>query len=260
MSTMWLDNSSTTFDIDEQFIDVTIGKVKRNFKIENYLGASGGLIKGFGTYTPRDFTLTRSERARTGDITAWNSQRNELISFLTIRPDVELWLYMRDGEDAKDLKMRVYPEDFGAEKFKNYNKIDDRSIKLLAPAGLWQNDNASTGDEAIVGSAAQTVSITNNGNVECPAIFSFTPTATETSFKVKLVSSYEFKLDGTFPAGQAVEYHMNDNKLYINDIEYQTSQFLTNGSVFMLPTGTNNVEVTCSGAGTFSYEFNERYV
>jgi hypothetical protein len=167
---------------------------------------------------------------------------------------------MRDGEDAKDLKTRVYPTDFGDEAMSHYNKIDDRTIKFIAPSGVWQNDNSSTGSEAITGSVAQTVTITNNGNVECPAVFKFTPTSNETSFKVKLVNSYEFTLAGTFTAGVEIKYDMKDNKFYINSIEYQTSQFLTNGSVFMLPPGSNSVEVTCSGAGTFAYEFNERYI
>jgi hypothetical protein len=257
---MWLDNSSTTYDIDENIVDITIGKVQRNFKVENYLGATGGLIKGAGTYTPRNIIMTRSESLKSGDITAWNDQRNALIAFLTVRPDVELWFYMRDGENTKDLKIRVYPKDLGDEKFKNYNKIENRSLKLLAPASVFQNDNRSSGSAAITGSATQSVSITNSGNVECPPVFKFTPTVTETSFKVKLVNSYEFTLTGTFPAGLEVKYDMADNKMYINSIEYQTSQFLTSGSVFMLPVGTNSVDVTCSGAGTFAWEFYERYI
>lgn len=260
MSTMWLDNGSTTYDIDQNITEVTIGKTKRNFKVENYLGATGGILKGFGTYAPRDIVIMRSERLRTGDITAWNDQRNALIAFLTERPDVTVYFYMRDGEDSINLRTRIYPSEIGADKFKNYSKIEDRSIKLLAPSCVWENANSSSGNEAITGVATQTVNITNNGNVECPAQFGFTPTGAETSFKVKLVNSYEFTLSGTFNAGVRIYYDMDDNKFYQNDIEYQTSQFLTTGSVFMLPTGTSSLEVTCSGAGTFDWIFNERYL
>ena len=177
MSIMWLENDSTTYDIDNNIVNVTIGKIKRNFKTIPYLGATGGIIKGFGTYSPREVMMSRVETSKTGDTSAWNDERNTLISFLTVRPDQALWLYMRDGENSIDLKLRLYPQDFGDEKFKNFNKIDDRTIKFLAPAGVWENDNLSSGSEAITSSTPQTVSITNGGNVEVPVRYKFTPTA-----------------------------------------------------------------------------------
>lgn len=260
MPIMWFDNGSTTYDIDENIISVTLGNTARNFRTEPFLGATGGVIKGFGTYSPRTIELSRTERIRTGDITAWNTERNALMGFMSVRPDTTLYFYMRDGENLIDLRSRVYPSEIGAEKFKNYNKIEERTIKLLWPAGVWEDSNSSSGSEEITDSTTQTVSITNSGNVECPVRYGFTPTGAETSWKVKLVNSYEFTLAGTFTAGTALAYDTDDNQFYVNNVEFQTSQFLTSGSIFQLPPGTSSLNVTCSGPGTFTWLFNERYL
>jgi len=260
MSTFWLYDGTDTYDLDTNVMNVSIGEIKRNFRQENYLGANGAILKGFGTYSPREITLTRVETKTATSNNAWNSVRNLFISWMTRRVDEDVWFYLRDGEDTMDLRIKVYCQTLPSDDYKNVSITNSRTFKLIAPDGVFTSTTSSSDSEIIIGTSSQTISINNTGNVECPCQFKFTPAGIETSFKVELVDSFSFELGGVFPAGVQIVYDMGNNVFTIGGTEYKVSQYLSNGSIFMLPTGSHDYTVTCSGAGTFEYSFYPRYI
>jgi phage-related protein len=103
------------------------------------------------------------------------------------------------------------------------------------------------------------VSIANNGIWDTPIQLKYTPTANETLFQVRKTDNFGIRLEGSFNAGEQIIYDTSDNTLTIDGTEQNLAQFRTGGSVFNIDPGTNDIYVQCSGAGTFAYEFNERY-
>lgn len=263
MAQYWLyldDGSSDTLELDEEINELTLGGNKRRFKFLDYAGQSGSAVRGFGSYGKKTFLVTRIDKVESGDITAWNSRRNDFMKFFTVPAYKTIYLYCKDGENSLTLRTRVYTEEIPADKYKNYRISDKRTFKVVSPSGVWESTTASTGSEAIIGSSEQQVSLTNNGILECPITIEFTPTANETEFRVKIFEGYGIRFSGSFTAGIKISYNMKTGKLTLGGSEVNAAQYIAAGSPFQIPTGSTTAFVKCSGAGTFEYSFNERYI
>lgn len=261
MAQFWLqDQDSNILNLDNSVQMISLGGNSRNYKIVDYAGAPGGAIRGFGNPGPKKFKVSRKEKAESGDITAWNSRRNDYLKFFTLSRYKKLWLYVRDGEDTFTVRTEVIVDKIGDDSYKYYRITDNvKSISLISPKGLFENITASTGSQAIPDATEQTVTITNNGIWETPAIFSFTPTGAETLFQVKLTDEYAFRIEGSFTAGSIISYNTADNSLTIGGLDANSAQYITGGSVFNVPPGQDDIYVLCSGAGLFAWSYNERY-
>lgn len=265
MAFFWLYDGTNTLELDSVVNGLTLGGSKRNFEVIEFAGTNGGSIRGFGNYQPKTIIVTRKEIAESGDSTAWNSRRNDFMLWFTAPAYKIIWFYVKNGEGTLTLRTRVYCQEIDQDSYKYYRITEsERAFKLISPDGFFENvtatDNSST-PLAIVDNTENTVAITNAGNIECPCIFYFTPTANQTSFQVKLADGYGFKLEQTyFLAGKEIKYNTLDGSLYIDNVLQNPLQFLTAGSIFQLPPGAVNIYVTCSGAGSFEYEFYTRYI
>jgi hypothetical protein len=67
-------------------------------------------------------------------------------------------------------------------------------------------------------------------------------------------------LQGNFFAGTEITYNTESGALTIAGQSVDPTLYLSAGSVFNVQPGSQSIYVTCSGAGTFEYEFNELYV
>lgn len=265
MAWLWFynDTTSTTYNLDDNVINLNLGGVKRNFTIAEYAGADGGHLKGDGSYRSNIITISKRNISDATSDTAWNANRNTINKLLTIPKSNMLYLYIRNGEDTKTYRTRVIPMDRGAETWGYLTITDPVSYNFRS---LWGYLEIIPGSEttdtlAITGSTEQTLSVTNAGNIETPIECNFTPTGAESLFQVTLADSFGFRLEKTnFAAGVEIKYTTADGKLYFDDIEQKASQYLTGGSVFKIPPGTFNLYILCSGAGSFDYSFKERVI
>lgn len=265
MAYFWLYDGTNTLDIDATVNGLSLGGSKRNFDVIEFAGSNGGSIRGFGNYQPKTIIVTRKERAEGTDATAWNSRRNDLMKWFTRPAYQTIYFYVKDGEASNTLRTRVYCQELDQDSYKYYRVTEnERAFKLISPTGYFENVTANTNalsPLAITSNTEQTITFTNNGNIECPLLCQFTPTANETSFQVNLAEGYGFKLEETyFLAGQEIIYDTSNGGLTINGAAQSPLQFLTAGSIFQIPPGSVTLYITCSGAGSFEYSFNERYI
>lgn len=263
MAQYWLyldDDSSATLDLDDEINELTLGGNKRRFKFLDYAGQSGAAVRGFGSYGKKSFLVTRIDKVEGSDVTAWNSRRNDFMQHFTTPAYKTQYLYCKDGENSLTLRTRVYCEEIPADKYKNYRITDKRTFKVVSPSGVWESTTATTDTLAITGSAEQQLSITNSGILECPMTINFTPTAAETSWRVKIFEGWGIRFSGTFAAGVQVSYNMKTGKMTIGGAEVNAAIYIAAGSAFQLPSGTTTAYIKCSGAGSFSYSFNARYI
>lgn len=262
MSEFWLqDDDSNTLELESNVPVLTLGGTTRSYKVDNYAGAPGGILRGFGTPAAKKFKFTRREKTEDGDNNAWNSRRNAFLRWLTFPKWKNLWLYIRNGEDTFTVKTQVYISKVGDEKYKYIKVSDDRTIELISPSGLFKKTTANTDTLAITGSTSQSLAVTNNGTWEASIQCKFTPTADQTLFSVWIADSYGFILEKTsFPASEQIVYDTDDNSLTIDGETQLLSQYLTGGSIFNLPAGSSTLYIQCSGAGSFAYSYYERYV
>jgi hypothetical protein len=252
--------SSNTLNLDNELNELSLGGSKRRFKFLDYAGQSGSALRGIGSYSKKEFILTRTETAETGDASAWNSKRNDFMKYATVPVYQDLWLYSQNGEQTLTLRTKVYVEQIPADKYKFYRISDKRAFKATSPSGVWESTTATTGTTAITGSTEQQIAITNGGILECPMTISFTPTVSETSWRVKIFEGYGIRFSGTFAAGVQVSYNMKTGKLTVGGAEVSAAQYIAAGSPFQIPSGANTIFFKSSGAGSFAYSFNERYV
>jgi hypothetical protein len=182
------------------------------------------------------------------------------MKYATVPVYQDLWLYSQNGEQTLTLRTKVYVEQIPADKYKFYRISDKRAFKATSPSGVWESTTATTGTTAITGSTEQQIAITNSGILECPMTINFTPTANETEWRVKIFEGYGIKFSGTFLAGVVISYDMKTGKMTFDGAEVTPAQYITGGSPFQIPTGSNTIFFKASGAGSFTYSFNERYV
>ena len=259
----WLydDSSSDTLILDSTVQEVSIGGADRDYKVIDYAGAPGGQIRGFGVIGPRKLRVGRKEKAESGDINFFNSRRENLIEWFSKPRYKNIWLYIRNGEDDTTVRTRAYPQQISDDKFKFLRITDMKSFDLLLPDGVFQNISASTGTLAITGSTTQQQALTNNGTWETPIELKFTPTGNETLFQVELSDQFGIRLEkNDFTAGQQIVYNTLDGSMTIGGLDVLPSQFLTAGTVFNIPPGACTLDIKCSGAGTFAWSYNERYI
>ena len=263
MAWFWLydDTASETYSLDDNVINLNIGGVNRNFNVEDFSGADGGYLRGLGNYSTNTITISKKNKLDSTSSTAWNAARNTLIKWLSKPKNNVLYLRIRNGENTKTVQTRIIPISKGDDTYANISITGTVSYSFQSLWGYFENTTASTDTLAITGSSEQSLEIINSGNIETPIECNFTPTGAETLFQVVLADSYGFRLEKTsFAAGVEIKYTTADGKLYFDDIEQKASQYLTGGSVFKIPTGTFNIYITCSGAGSFDYSYNERYI
>ena len=264
MANFWLylaDDSSATLNLDDEVNELTLGGNKRRFKFLDYAGQSGAAVRGFGSYGKKTYLVTRIDKIETGDTTAWNSRRNDFMKHFTTPVYKTQYLYLADGEASITARTQIYTEEIPSDKYKNYRISDKRTFKIISPSGVWENTTATTGSLAITSSTEQTTTITNNGIIECPMTVEFTPTANETEFRIKIAEGYGIKFGGSFIAGVKISYNMKTGILTIGGSEVNTASYISAGtSPFQIPVGSTIAYIKTSGAGTFEYSFNERYI
>lgn len=256
----YLYDGTNTLDLDANFYKVDLGTPKRRYSVAPYAGAHGGHVKGLGLYGARTIKITSRFHNKGGNNT-WNSTRNDLFNYINKMKHENLWFYVKHNDDSTITRVRVYPSPANSEVY-NYILVSEPvSFKFLCEYPYFQNTSASSDSESVTDDSQNTFSINNTGKLETSCQFKFTPTSDESFFQVELANNHGFTLEKTsFLAGSQIVYDTGNGSLTIGGVEYKTSQFLTSGSVFNLPIGSNNVYVTCSGAGTFAYTFYTRFI
>lgn len=261
MSEVWLsDQDSNTLELESTINELTLGGMKRNFKILDYVGTNGGVIKGFGTMKSRKFKVARKEKVEGSDNNFFNSRRLDYTSWFT-RPRTDtIYLNIRNGEDTKTYRTQVYTMDIGSDKSGNLKITDMRSMTLESPSGVFDNITATTDTEAITGGTEASVAIANGGILETSIICNFTPSANATIYQVIAFDTYGFRLEGSFNSGVEISLDTSDGTLLIDSVEQKLSQYLTSGGLFNINPGSNTLKVYSDASGTFDYSFNERVI
>lgn len=256
----YLYDGTNTLNLDTNFFKIDLGTPKRRYEVREYAGAHGGHIKGTGLYEHREIKIEFRYSNKGGNNT-WNSTRNDYFNYINKMKHENLWFYIKHNDDSTITRVRIYPSPYGSEVY-NFIEISEKiGYSFFCEKPYFQNILSSTGSQVISDSSQTTVSINNTGKLETSCQFKFTPTSDETSFQVELANSYAFTLEKiSFPANSQIIYNTAGGSLTIGGVSYNPIQFLTSGSIFNLPIGLNNVYVTCSGAGTFAYEFYTRFI
>lgn len=256
----WLDDESSTYALDSNAYNINLGTPKRRYSLKEYVGAHGGYIQGTGLYETREIRID-VRFTNVGGNNTWTTTRNNLWNWINKAKHETLWLYIKHNDDSTETRVRVYPTPSGSEIYDFINVSKEFGIRFLCEKPYFQNTTASTGSETVTDSSEHTFSINNTGKLETSCQFKFTPTADATSFQVEIANNYGFTLEKvSFPAGSQIVYDTANGALTIGGVSYNARQYLTSGSIFNLPIGTNSVYVTCSGAGTFAYTFYTRWI
>lgn len=260
MAQFWLYDGTNTLDLDATVQELKLGGSKRSYKVAPFAGSAGGFIRGFGTVGSKTFSFSRKEKVEGSDITAWNSRRNDLASWALRSRTENIYLRIRDGENSFTVQTLIYFTEIGVDKYKNYRITDMKEYKMISPKGVLENIVATTGSQAVV-EGDNTVTVVNSGIMECPIKCKFTPTGIESKFGTRIADQFGFVLEKLyFSSGLQIVYDTADNRLTIDGESQKVTQFLSSGSVFMLPPGSTDLLVNVSGPGTFAYEFNTRFV
>lgn len=259
----WLSDATTTLDLGDYIHTLNIGGNTRNFSVEQFARSNGGYLKGVGNYSPKEFTFSRDDfivNSTWTDNHAWNIDRNTFMRWFTKPASTYIYLNMNYSSDAITLRTKVYPIELPNDNFsKNWNTDFDRSFKLLSPTGVWESSSNSTASVSITSTAEQEVTFTLKGIIEVNPSFYFTPIANCGLFQVKVSEGYGFRLEGTFLAGELLEYNMQNGLFYIAGSETDVTNYLTAGSPFTIPIISTSVFVYAS-SGVFAYSYKERYV
>jgi hypothetical protein len=251
-------DGTNTYNLDSNAKVISFGYPGRINNFVQYAGGNGAVYRGFGRYTNRQISITF--RFRESPVPIGSSDRQTLVRFLTLPSSTDLWLRRLLSDESTWTKIKVYPQ-LKANEVYNTMKISDRiTINFETEKAFFEAESSTTGSSAISDSTEHNVSITNGGDVDCPLQIKFTPTVNETRFKVTNSDGNGIILGGAFNAGDQVVYDTSDNTMTIAAIDQTPQNYIVNGSPFTIPTGTNDVYVTCSGAGTFAYSFEARYL
>lgn len=256
----YLYDGTNILNLDAKAYKIDLGTPKRRYSISPYAGAHGGYVKGQGLYGTREIKITLRFHNKGGNNT-WNATRNDLFNYINKMKHENLWFYILHNDDSTSTKVRIYPSPANSEVYNYILVSEPMGFKFLCKYPYFQNTSASSGSESVTDNSQHIFSINNTGKLETSCQFKFTPTGDETFFQVELANNHGFTLEKlSFLAGAEIIYDTGNQKLTIGGVEYKTSQYLTSGSIFNLPIGSNNVYVTCSGAGSFDYSFNTRFI
>jgi hypothetical protein len=256
----YLYDGTNTLNLDANMYKVNLGTPRRKYVIRKYAGSHGGKVQGTGLYEPRQIKV-ETRFSNVGGNNTWDSNRSDLWAWINRAKQDNLWFYIKHNDDSTITRVRCYPTPSGSEIYSFINVSERFGIRFVCDVPYFEKTTATTGSETVTDSSQNTFTITNGGDLETSCKFKFTPTADETSFQVELASNFGFTLEKvSFLAGQQIIYDTGNGQLTIAGSEYNPVQILTSGGVFNLAPGSNSVYVTCSGAGTFAYEFSERYI
>jgi hypothetical protein len=258
MAYYYLSNLSTTYDFDDNVFTIDLGMPKRNWKIDNNAGSHGGILRNQGLYEHRVINVELKFKG-TG-ATTFAATRNNFLKWINKAHYQPLYFYVLHADGSTTTRTQCYPSPASSEKYKYIKVSENVNFDFFCPNPFFENVSSDTGTLAITGATEQTQAVTNDGNIDCPVRCKFTPTAAQTFFQVKLAEDYGFRLEGNFSSGVQVVYDTSDGSMTIGGVEVLASQYLTSGSVFNIVPGSNNLYVTCSGAGTFGWGFAERYI
>lgn len=258
MAYYYLYDGTSTYELDEKVWKLDLGMPKRNWKIDKNAGGHGGILRGQGFYEDR--TISIELRFRGTGATAIDSVRNTFLIWINKAHWQSLYFYIKHANGTTITRTQCFPSPNGGESYKTLRASDALEFSFYCPNPFFSNVSADTGTLAITSGTEQTQSVTNDGNIDCPIKCKFTPTSAETFFQVKLAEDYGFTLTGNFQSGVQLVYDTANGSLTIGGVDVSVSQYLTAGSVFNILSGANTLYITCSGAGTFAWEFAERYV
>jgi hypothetical protein len=256
----WLSDLTSTLVLDSNVSEITLGAVKRQFDFVPFVGSHGGQVKGMGQLGVRTFAIARREYVETSDLNFVNSRRTDLLTWFLKAGWTNIYLYRTNGENTITSRTLIFTDQLGAETGSSLRITNSRQITVTSPWGYFQRTTATTDSEAIPDDAVNEVDIDNDGDIETPVEFTFTPTGDETMFSVIMNDQFGFILTGSFSAGVDVVYNTGTNVVTIDGNIQQTTQYLSQGGVFNLPSGTTTLTVLCSGACTMAWSFYERYI
>jgi hypothetical protein len=256
----YITDLTTTIALDDTVSELILGGNKRSFNVVEYAGSNGGILKGNGNYSPKTFKVSRREYAVGTNETAWNSRRSLFMQMVTKAYYIPIYLYVQYTEYAIVMRTRIYCTDIPEDKYKYIKVSDIRSFTFVSPDGFYEDVAVTTVTEAITTGAEQAVEVVNYGNIDCPMICKFTPTGNETIFQVLIYNNYGFRLEGSFTAGIQITYNTETGAMTIGGSVVNAKQYLTQGNVFEIPTGTSNIYVGASGPGAFVCTFQGRSI
>lgn len=256
----YLSDGVNTLNLDDNVKEITFGGSKRAFDVIEYATANGGFLRGIGNYQPKIFKLVHVEKIETGDVNFWNSRRNDFIVFFTKAVYNQVYLYLQNGEQTMTVRTQVFCTKIPEDKFDFLHISKSREFELISPTGYWEKTTATTGSESITSSAEQTITLTNNSTIEIAPTFTFTPTNFCSHIQLKTSEGFLIRVEGDFEASIPVAINMNNGEMTIDGDVVDLSNYLTQGSPFLIPNGANSIYVKCSTAGTLAYSYYERYI
>jgi hypothetical protein len=258
----YLSDGTNTLNLGSNCTELKLGGSKRSYKTDEFVGANGGVLKGFGNYSAKSFEITFQLRASNGQVTYHNSTRTLINQWFTRMVYESIYLYVVTSDTSPVTKRTlVFCTNIGDEKISYQRGFISKSYTVISPTGYFEDTTAATGSLAITDSSVNIVSVTNAGDIDTPIKLKFTPTGNETYFQVEIFDTHGVKLGATyFNAGNKIIYDTNDNSLTIAGQEVNLTNYLISGSTFNLSPGINLLYVQCSGAGLFEYEYNSRYI
>ena len=253
----WLkdENTSNTYTLDTSVIEIDIPAMSRSFTSMPTF-SDGSILTGTGSMLPGLITLVKRFNKGTNP-TAWNTLMYAFKTWIGQPKANKLWFYISDGSIT--LRAQVYPVTKSAETMTTFATTGPVSFGLQMITGYFQNVVTATTTATITGPMAQTMNITNNGELRTPPVIVITNTAAFYLFQVQTSTNYGFRLEGTFAAGSTLSFDCSTGNFTLNGAVVQGYQ--TGGSIFLLNPGVNALTVyaTATAAGGFSVSWNERY-
>jgi len=215
----------------------------------------GGIISGMGSFIPGIISFSVVYKKGTGSI-AFNSARYALTKWLGVPKFKTLYFYIVDN-DGNILRQRCYPVGSGNENYSTFGISDTIEFRFQLEKPYFENTTASTTNYTATSNGIEPFTIINNGQLETPPLFTFTPTGALASLTIQLTEGYGFELTSSFGAGEPITYDCKDSSITVNG-EIVTG-IQTDGSTFNMPPGTNVLYIT-AGAGALVTSINERYL
>lgn len=262
MSYYYLKTGSDTLVLEDTVSELSLGGIKREFGVTNFIGADGGVVTGSGSIGSRKFTISRKEKVESGDGSAWNSRRSDYLKWFLKNKDVDVWLYVEDGESSIVTRTLVYCTDIGSEKYKNIRISGDRSITLVSPSGVFESTTTTdyTGYTGLTGYGSITLSPAVDSMLDVPGIWTINPNATLNTAKIWIAESIGFSLAGPFSSGVDIIYDHKENTFTLGIITYNISNYLQSGGRFTIPSDTATIYYYFSASVDLDLSIYKRYI
>lgn len=256
-------NSDTTFNIREKDLNFTfrLGPYRRRAGVEKRYGKSGGKVTGDRQVDARDIKINFNNVSEND--TAYIAKLEELLGIF--RLDKEPF-YLEDIDNNRRCEVELSslndrPVAEGLEL-----RVGDNNIDLIMLDGHWEDL-----DETIVGSDSnglangESITVTNDANVECYPIFTIAPYMDNSEFSI--INNTTGALFTLSTAGFIVgtEFIVNGQtgKIFLSDGISQTelSSALVDGSgiINFVPGENQILYESIFGAVDVQIEFRRRY-